>query len=79
MVKEICLLKHDLDEDYLKLTLQYAYITMFIVIFPIGPLLALINNIFDFSIDLRKLNGFRRERPIDRLVAYLLDNFALID
>ena len=54
-MREISLSQYDVDEDYLELLLQYGYVTMFAAVFPIAPLLALLNNVFETNVDLTKL------------------------
>jgi Calcium-activated chloride channel len=46
--REMSLPVFDLDEEYLELALQFSQITMFVVAFPLAPLLALLNNMVKF-------------------------------
>lgn len=55
LIREISLSEYDMDEDYLELVLQYGYATMFAAVFPEAPIFALLNNLFEASIDLSKL------------------------
>lgn len=48
--------------DYLELFIQIGYVCLFTVSFPLAPLLAFINNIFELKVDLAKLIYFTR-RP----------------
>nr|CAD7442765.1 unnamed protein product [Timema bartmani] len=44
-----------------EMVIQYGFVTLFVAAFPIAPLLALINNIFEIRIDANKfLKGMRR-------------------
>ncbi|CAM9711227.1 unnamed protein product, partial [Phaeothamnion confervicola] len=54
----------DLSTEYLEQIVQYGYVTMFAVAFPLAPLLALLNNLVEFSTDQRKLMRSRRP-PLD--------------
>lgn len=49
--------------EYLEMILQYGFITIFVVAFPLAPLFALINNIFEMRFDAKKLLAHYR-RPI---------------
>eukprot|EP01034_Spumella_vulgaris_P025395 gene25395-31853_t len=51
-------------EDYLEMLIQYGYISMFAVAFPLAPLLAYVNNYFEGSVDIAKLAECRRS-PIE--------------
>ncbi|XP_022645886.1 anoctamin-1-like isoform X2 [Varroa jacobsoni] len=47
--------------EYLEIILQYGFVTLFVAAFPVAPLFALINNIFEIRLDAKKLlNQFRR-------------------
>eukprot|EP00903_Cladosiphon_okamuranus_P007574 g7348.t1 len=50
----------DVEEDYLEMVLQFGYISMFAVVFPLAPLLAYINNLWEFKLDLSQLVETRR-------------------
>jgi hypothetical protein len=56
----------DIGDDYLEMIMQYGYCTMFAVAFPIAPVLALINNIFEAKIDFSKLLRSRKPEMLDR-------------
>mmetsp|Transcript_17896 Transcript_17896/g.28547 ORF Transcript_17896/g.28547 Transcript_17896/m.28547 type:complete len:521 (-) Transcript_17896:89-1651(-) len=49
--------------DFDELILQYGYLTMFIVVFPLGPLLAIVNNLVEKQLDLSKL-FYSMKRPV---------------
>lgn len=49
--------------EYLEMILQYGFITIFVVAFPLAPMFALINNIFEMRFDAKKLLQHYR-RPI---------------
>ncbi len=51
---------YDINDDYLEMVIQYGYVIMFAVAFPITPLLAFVNNYFEFHVDLMKLSSMRR-------------------
>ena len=63
---ELTLPVYDLGTDYMEMIIQYGYITMFVVVFPLGPMLALLNNFFEKKIDLYKLSVSRRSLFSDR-------------
>ena len=47
--------------EYLELVIQFGFVTIFVSAFPLAPLLALINNIFEIRLDARKmLLNFKR-------------------
>ena len=45
-------------DEYLELTVQYGFITLFVAAFPLAPLFALINNIFEIRLDANKVKIF---------------------
>lgn len=49
--------------EYLEMVLQYGFITIFVVAFPLAPFFALLNNIFEMRFDAKKLLVYYR-RPI---------------
>eukprot|EP00055_Hartaetosiga_balthica_P000497 m.136725 g.136725 ORF g.136725 m.136725 type:complete len:948 (+) comp10869_c0_seq1:30-2873(+) len=50
--------------EYWELLIQFGFITLFINAFPLGPLFALINNIFERRVDsIKQVRLFRREFP----------------
>mmetsp|Transcript_28204 Transcript_28204/g.62456 ORF Transcript_28204/g.62456 Transcript_28204/m.62456 type:complete len:970 (-) Transcript_28204:129-3038(-) len=57
---------YDLNADYLELVIQYGYVTMFVVAFPLAPALALLNNLFESKVDLFKLAECRRSPLLQR-------------
>jgi len=48
--------------DYDELIIQYGFVVLFVVVFPLAPMFALINNIIEFRLDASKLMSFTR-RP----------------
>lgn len=58
--EEVSKTDYDLNSDYLEIVIQYGYVTMFVVAFPLAPALALLNNIFESKVDLFKLTECRR-------------------
>ena len=42
-------------DEYLELAIQYGFITLFVAAFPLAPLFALLNNIFEIRLDARKV------------------------
>eukprot|EP00040_Diaphanoeca_grandis_P037089 m.239977 g.239977 ORF g.239977 m.239977 type:complete len:1296 (-) comp33754_c0_seq4:252-4139(-) len=55
---------NDTFDDYTELALQYGFLTMFISSFSLGPLIALIQNIFEKKMDTTKTTRmFRRSIP----------------
>ncbi|CAM9695456.1 unnamed protein product, partial [Ectocarpus sp. 13 AM-2016] len=52
----------DVEEDYLEMVLQFGYVSMFAVVFPLAPLFAYINNIWEFKLDLSQLVKTRRPK-----------------
>ena len=73
----------ELDEDFLEMVIQWGYVTMFVVAFPLAPAVALLNNVMELRIDANKLCTLTR-RPRPRKVAgigswaRLMDLIALI-
>lgn len=49
--------------EYLEMVLQYGFVTIFVTAFPLAPLFALINNIFEMRLDAKKLLAYHR-RPV---------------
>uniref|UniRef100_A0A158REV8 Anoctamin n=1 Tax=Hydatigena taeniaeformis TaxID=6205 RepID=A0A158REV8_HYDTA len=52
-----------LFEEYLEMLIQYGFITMFVPAFPIAPLFALLNNMFELRTDAKKFLRLLR-RPV---------------
>ncbi|XP_075226134.1 anoctamin-1-like isoform X3 [Lycorma delicatula] len=46
---------YDLFPEYLEMVLQYGFTTIFVAAFPLTPLFALINNMFELRLDAKKL------------------------
>ncbi|KAL1462346.1 hypothetical protein WDU94_014186 [Cyamophila willieti] len=54
----------ELFPEYLEMIVQYGFVVLFIIAFPLAPLLALINNIFEIRLDAQKfLKYYRRPVP----------------
>jgi len=49
--------------EYLEMVIQYGFVTIFVAAFPLAPLCALINNIFELRLDAKKLLVHHR-RPV---------------
>jgi hypothetical protein len=64
--EEVSKPEYDLNADYLEIVIQYGYVTMFVVAFPLAPALALLNNIFESRVDLFKLTECRRPPLMQR-------------
>jgi anoctamin-1 len=48
--------------------IQYGFVTIFVVAFPLAPLFALINNVFEMRLDAKKFLAFYR-RPVPKRVS----------
>jgi Calcium-activated chloride channel len=57
--------KYDPFSDYLEQLILYGYVSLFVVAFPLAPLLGLINNIVEIRVDIFKLLH-NSSRPIAR-------------
>lgn len=64
--KELEMVPYSLGDDYMEMLVQYGYVTMFVVVFPLGPLLALLNNILEQKVDFFKLTVSRRSSYSNR-------------
>ena len=49
-----------LFNEYLELTIQFGFISLFVTAFPLAPLLALINNIIEIRLDAKKFLKYRQ-------------------
>lgn len=47
--------------EYLEMVIQYGFLTLFVVAFPLAPLFALINNVFELRLDAKKYVKFYRQ------------------
>ncbi|KAJ0410456.1 hypothetical protein P43SY_002788 [Pythium insidiosum] len=56
---------YDTFEDYTEMLIQFGYVTFFSLAFPLAPLLALCNNVFELRMDAFKL-CHAKQRPIAR-------------
>ncbi|KAI9351161.1 calcium-activated chloride channel-domain-containing protein [Zopfochytrium polystomum] len=52
-----------LDDDYFQKAIQYGYVTMFVTAFPLAPLCAYINNVFEVRLDAYKMLKVLRRPP----------------
>lgn len=53
-----------LYDEYLEMVIQFGFITLFVVAFPLAPLFALLNNILEMRLDATKfLRHYRRPVP----------------
>lgn len=51
-------------DEYLEMVIQYGFVTLFAVAFPLAPFFALVNNIFEMRLDAKKfLKYYRRSIP----------------
>ena len=66
---------HTLYEEYIELAIQFGFITLFSTAFPLAPLCALINNLFEIRVDAQKYTR-QKTRPIP--TRFLLIPFSLI-
>ncbi|XP_059508207.1 anoctamin-9-like [Stegostoma tigrinum] len=51
--------------EFLEMTIQYGFTTIFVAAFPLAPLLAFLNNLFEIRLDAKKMVWLLR-RPIPR-------------
>ena len=58
--RELSLEEANIDDEFLEMAIQFGMVTMFSLAFPLAPLLCYINNIFEGSVDIIKLNGAKR-------------------
>lgn len=53
--------EHNMFYEYLEMIIQFGFITLFVASFPLSPLFALLNNIFEIRVDADKMiTGLRR-------------------
>jgi len=67
-------------EDFDELTQQFGYIMLFVVAFPLGPFLALVNNFIEIRLDASKITKYGR-RPIPHgacSIGTWLDMFSVV-
>ncbi|CAN0274987.1 unnamed protein product, partial [Ectocarpus fasciculatus] len=55
LMRERMLPEYQTQKEYLDLMVQYGYVTMFAVAYPLAPLLALVRCLAEIYIDHRKL------------------------
>ena len=63
--EESQLAKYDTFEDYTEILIQFGYVSFFSIAFPLAPVLALINNLFELRADAYKLCN-SKQRPLAR-------------
>eukprot|EP00736_Rhodelphis_marinus_P007211 Rmarinus@m.17409 len=51
----------NLSEDYLEMIIQFGFVTMFVAAFPLAPVFAFLNNVFEIRIDASKLAYLTRK------------------
>ncbi|KAK7067067.1 Anoctamin-1 [Halocaridina rubra] len=64
--------------EYLEMVLQYGFVTIFVSSFPLAPLFAFLNNVFEMRLDAKKLlTHFRR--PVSQRVKDIGIWFKILD
>lgn len=61
----------DVEDNYLEMVLQFGYVSMFAVAFPLAPLFALLNNLWEIKLDLNML--VKTRRPQVRRLSVITD------
>ncbi|XP_069757176.1 anoctamin-9-like isoform X2 [Narcine bancroftii] len=56
---------YSMFKEFLEMAIQYGFITIFVAAFPLAPLLAFLNNLFEIRLDARKMI-WHLKRPIPR-------------
>ena len=56
-----------LFDEYIEMVIQYGFVTLFVAAFPLAPLLALVNNVFEIRLDAYKYTTQMR-RPLGQPV-----------
>lgn len=64
--------------EYLEMVLQYGFVTIFVSSFPLAPLFAFINNVFEMRLDGKKLLTHYR-RPVSQRVKDIGIWFQILD
>ncbi|RZF41208.1 hypothetical protein LSTR_LSTR011589 [Laodelphax striatellus] len=64
--------------EYLEVVMQYGFITIFVAAFPLAPLFALLNNIFEMRLDAKKFLTFYR-RPVPKRAPNIGVWFMILD
>ncbi|RXG68772.1 Anoctamin-9 [Armadillidium vulgare] len=68
----------ELFPEYLEMILQYGFVTIFVSSFPLAPLFALVNNVFETRLDAKKfLTHYRR--PVTHRVKNIGVWFKILD
>jgi len=55
---------YDVASEHIEILLQYGYVVMFTVAFPLAPVLAYLNNLWESRLDLFKIRVTRRPIPM---------------
>lgn len=48
-------LRYDINDDYIEMIIQYGYVTLFVVAFPLVPLLAFVSDYVEIRLDAFKV------------------------
>ncbi|XP_076344268.1 anoctamin-1-like isoform X2 [Tachypleus tridentatus] len=64
--------------EYLEMVLQFGFVTIFVVAFPLAPLFALLNNIVEIRLDARKFITFF-QRPVAQRVKNIGIWYRILD
>ncbi|CAH0385138.1 unnamed protein product [Bemisia tabaci] len=64
--------------EYLEMVMQYGFVTIFVSAFPLAPLFALLNNIFEMRLDAQKFLRFYR-RPVPHRAPNIGVWFRILD
>ena len=66
--KEDLLFEYEgLHEDYLELFIQFGFVILFTLCYPLASVFALLNNIGELTVDAIKLSSICRRQPVSRL------------
>uniref|UniRef100_A0A8D9FI56 Anoctamin n=1 Tax=Cacopsylla melanoneura TaxID=428564 RepID=A0A8D9FI56_9HEMI len=68
----------ELFPEYLEMIIQYGFVVLFITAFPLAPLLALINNMFETRLDAQKFLKYYR-RPVPHRVTNIGIWYQILD
>jgi hypothetical protein len=60
--------RHEIDaiDDYAEMVIQFGFVTLFVVAFPLAPLCAFVNNVFELHIDAWKVSSSSSARQRNR-------------
>uniref|UniRef100_T1JP88 Anoctamin n=1 Tax=Strigamia maritima TaxID=126957 RepID=T1JP88_STRMM len=68
----------ELFGEYLEMVLQFGFVTIFVAAFPLAPLFALLNNLFEMRLDAKKILTYY-QRPIGRRVKNIGIWYRILD